>query len=142
MKRNTLILTAVSALALIGLTTMAVADDDKYDRRGWCPKFGDRGGYGQMMYGRHHGGMGFGMMGGPRMQRFMQDGKYDLQLTPERVKEILEGRLAWRGNDNLKIGDVTTDSDGNIIAKLVTKDNSLVETFKIDPKTGAQTPLR
>jgi hypothetical protein len=137
MKRNTLIITTVSALALIGLTTMAMADDDRNDdRRGWCQKGGPNG---KMMRGHHGGGMGFGMMGGPR---FMKDGKYDLKLTPERVKEIMEGRLAWRGNDNLKVGEVTTDQDGNIIAQLVTKDNSLVETFKVDPKTGAQTPLR
>ena len=137
MKRNTLIITAVSVLALGGITTMALADDD--DRRGWCPK-GERGGYGHMMKGKHHGGgMGFGMMGGPR---FMKDGNYDLKLTPERVKEIMEGKLAWRGSENLKVGDVSTDKDGKIVAQLVTKDNSLVETFIVDPKTGARSPLR
>lgn len=142
MKRTTLILSAVSAVALITLTTLAVAQDtSKPNYNGWCPNGGPGGGYGYMMRGHGHG-MGFGMMNGPRMGRFMQTGDYDLQLTPERVKEIMEGRLAWRGNDNLKVGDVTTDQDGNIIAKLVTKDNSLVETFKIDPKTGAQAPLR
>jgi len=143
MKRTTLILSAVSAVALITLTTMAVAqDNNKPKYNGWCPNGGPGGQNGQMMRGHHGRGMGFGMMDGPRMGRFMQDGNYDLKLTPERVKEIMEGRLAWRGNENLKIGDVTTDQDGNIIAKLVTKDNSLVETFKIDPKTGAQAPLR
>jgi hypothetical protein len=140
MKRTTIILSAVSALALIGITTAAIADDDD-DRRGWCPK-GGKGGYG-MMKGHHGGGMGFGMMGGGRhMAKFMKDGKYDLELTTERVKDIMEGKIAWMGNENLKVGDVTTDKDGNIIAQLVTKDNSLVETFKVDPKTGAHFPLR
>ncbi|WP_135076610.1 hypothetical protein [Terasakiella sp. SH-1] len=140
MKRNAIILTAISAIALAGITTVAIADDDE---RGWCPKgkYGKGGEYGRMHRGDGHG-MGLGMMGGHHMGRFMKDGNFDLELTPERVKEIMEGKLAWHGNDNLKVGDVSTDKDGNIIAKLVTKDNSLVETFTIDPKTGAKRPLR
>ncbi|SCA56945.1 exported hypothetical protein [Candidatus Terasakiella magnetica] len=140
MKRTTLILSAVSALALVGLTTMAIADDDD-DGRGWCPKgkYGKGGEYGHMHRGEH---MGMGFMGGKHMARFMKDGDFDLKLTPERVKEIMEGKLAWRGNDNLKVGEVTLDKDGKIIAQLVTKDNSLVETFVVDPKTGFKGPMR
>jgi len=141
MKRTTIILGTVSAFALVALTTMALADDDDYRRGGWCDK-GDKGKYG-MMRGHHDGGWGMGYgMGGKHMAKFMKDGNYDLKLTPARVKEMMEGRIAWRGNENLKVGDVTTDKDGNIIAQLVTKDNSLVETFQIDPKTGARAPLR
>lgn len=135
MKRNTLIISTLGAFVLGGIafvTVPAFADED--DGRKNCP----RGGYGQMMKGHHGGGMGFGM----GMGRFMQGKDVDLQLTPERVKDIMEGKLAWRGNENLKVGDVATDEDGNIIAKLVTKDNSLVETFKINPKTGAHSALR
>ncbi|MDV7339267.1 hypothetical protein RYZ26_06660 [Terasakiella sp. A23] len=138
MKRKTLIISAVGAAALIGATTLAFA---KGPDRGWCQKDGEGYGKGQMMKG-HHGGMGFGMMGGRHMGRFMKDGNYDLKLTPERVKDIIEGKIAMMGNENLKVGDITTDEAGQIIAKLVTKDNSLVETFTVDPKTGAHRPLR
>jgi len=140
MKRKTLILSTLGAFVIggIALATLPAIANGNGDNDGWfknCPK----GGYGQMMQGHHRGGgMGMGMKGGQHMQ-----GKnIDLQLTTERVKDIMEGRLAWRGNDNIKVGDVTTDKDGQIIAQLVTKDNSLIETFKVDPKTGAHTPMR
>lgn len=139
MKRKTLILSTLGAFVIGGIafvTLPAIADGDD-DKNGWfknCP----RGGYSQMMQGHHRGG-GMGMMGG---KRFMQGKDINLQLTTERVKDIMEGRLAWRGNDNIKVGDVTTDKDGQIIAQLVTKDNSLIETFMVDPKTGAHSPMR
>ncbi len=140
MKRTFLILTAASVVAVSALSGIALADDNTY--RGWCPRGGDGYGYGHghMMRGDYRGG-GFGMMDGPRMGRFMQNGTYDLQLTPERYKQILEGKMAWRGNPNIKVGEVTSDKDGNIIATIVTKDNSLVDTFKVDPKTGARTRI-
>ncbi len=141
MKRNTIIIASVSALVLTGLVGWKAAHADDDYRKGWCPK-GGKGGYGQMMHKGQGGGMGYGMMGGRHMAKFMKGGNYDLELTTERVKDIMEGKIAWMGNDNLKVGEVTTDKDGNIIAKLVTKDNSLVETFKVDPKTGAHAPLR
>ncbi|MFV0431323.1 MAG: hypothetical protein ACK5MJ_04000 [Alphaproteobacteria bacterium] len=47
-------------------------------------------------------------------------------LTTERVKEMLEGHLAAKGNPNLKVGDVTEEG-GNIRATIVTQDGSLVK---------------
>ncbi|WP_417792748.1 hypothetical protein [Terasakiella pusilla] len=140
MKRTHFLIPALGVTALIGATTIALAADS--DKDDYCPR--GKGGYqDKMMRGEHRGGMGgLGIMGGKHMGRFMKDGNYDLQLTPERVKEIMEGRIAWSGNENLKVGDVSTDKEGQIIAKIVTKDNSLVETFKVDPKTGARVPLR
>lgn len=147
MKRTYFIIPVVGIAALIGATSFTLADDT--DKDDWCPKGygGGHGGYhDRMMRGDHRGGMGamggFGMMDGQHMGRFMTDGTYDLQLTPERVKEILEGKIAWSGNENLKVGEISTDKDGQIIAKIVTKDNSLVQTLQIDPKTGARAPLR
>ncbi|NVK18914.1 MAG: hypothetical protein HWE30_09480 [Methylocystaceae bacterium] len=141
MKRTQMIIPALGVLALVGATTFAMAADPA--QRDWCPRGKGGGQQGQMMRGHHGGGMGFGMMGGGRhMGRFMKDGNFDLKLTTDRVKEIMEGKIAWMGNDNLKVGDVTTNSDGKIIAQLVTKDNSLVETFVVDPKTGAHFPQR
>ena len=135
MKRSTMIMAAVGALVVAGITTAAVADD-----KGFCDrsKQGKHGKHGHHDRGYKMGGMDDDLLGRPNMKRFMKDGNFDLQLTPERVKDIMEGKLAWRGNDNLKVGEVTTDADGQIIAQLVTKDNSLVETFKFDPKTGAR----
>jgi len=141
MKRKQFIVPTLGVLALVGATTFALAADPV--QNSWCPRGNGGGQYGQMMKGHHGGGMGFGMMGGGRhMGRFMQNGDFDLKLTTDRVKDIMEGKLAWMGNENLKVGDVTTDKDGKIIAKLVTKDNSLVETFVVDPKTGAHFPQR
>lgn len=137
MKRSTMIMAAVGVLAVAGLGTAAVADDDfcKRGKHGMHGKHAMQGPHGQ---GYQMGGMGGDFLGGPSMKRFMKDGNFDLKLTPERVKDIIEGKLAWRGNENLKVGEVTTDADGQIIAQLVTKDNSLVETLKFDPKTGAR----
>ena len=139
MKRTYFILPALGITALIGATTIAMADGP--DKDDYCQR-GKGGHHEKMMRGDHRGMGGLGIMGGKHMGRFMKDGNFDLKLTPERVKEIMEGRIAWSGNENLKVGDVSTDKEGQIIAKIVTKDNSLVETFKVDPKTGARAPLR
>ena len=56
----------------------------------------------------------------------------DTPLTVERTKEILEGKLAMRGNPNIKLGEVT-EVDGKIKATIVTQDGSLVNEFDIDP---------
>lgn len=56
----------------------------------------------------------------------------DTPLTVERTKEILEGKLAMRGNPNLKLGEIT-EVDGKIKATIVTQDGSLVNEFDIDP---------
>lgn len=141
MKRKTIITAAISVLALGAVATVALAQDTQMPRNNDCPRSkmmdGKYGGRSAMMQGG-----GFGLMGGHHMGRFMKNGNYDLKLTPERVKEIMEGRIAWMGNENLKVGKVITDKDGKIQAQLVTKDNSLVDTFSVDPKTGAQTPVR
>lgn len=56
----------------------------------------------------------------------------DAPLTVERTKEILEGKLAMRGNPNIKLGEVT-EADGKIKATIVTQDGSLVHELDIDP---------
>ena len=131
MKRSSYIIAGLGVIALVGVTSFAIADDHKRGK-GWC----DKGEYGQMHHGKGHG---YGFMG--KHHRMMQ-GDQDLGLTPERVKEIIEGKLAWHGNENLKAGTIETTPEGQIIAQLVTKEGSLVETFIIDPKTGAHQPKR
>ena len=134
MKRSHYIFAGLGVLALAGATTMAFADDFKRGYGG-CKK----GGYSQMHKGHGHGYGGFMGMG---KHHKMMNGDYDLKLTPERVQEIMEGKLAWQGNENLKVGTVETNAEGKIVATLVTKENSLVETFIVDPKTGAHQPQR
>lgn len=129
MKKKTLIFTGIGALALAGtiFAVPAIADSDDDDCR--------RGEYGERYHKKDHKGMMGGFWGHHRMGG-------DLNLTPERVKEIVEGKIAWMGNENLKVGKVTTAENGLINAEIVTKDGSLVETFQIDPKSGKKSFLR
>lgn len=60
----------------------------------------------------------------------------DLNLSADDVKARMERWLAWRGNPRLKVGDVKEKDDTTITADIVTKDNSLVERFVINRKSG------
>jgi hypothetical protein len=100
------------------------------------------GGYGHgMMMGYGHGpnmmvGYGPGGAGNSGWCHGNATGSDgDLDLTAEDVKKNLERHLAWLGNDRLMVGEIKPDGD-NFIAHIVTKDNSLVERFKIDGDTG------
>ncbi len=112
-------------------------------------------GYGMMGHGhgmsRGHGmghgmGHGHGMMGrggksgcGPGA---MGASSVDKELTVEDVTKILEGRLAWRGNDRLKVGKVEEKDEKTIIAEIVTVDDSLVKRVEFDRKTGRHRRIR
>jgi hypothetical protein len=57
-------------------------------------------------------------------------------LTKDSAKSLLEERLAYWGNPNLKLGkivDKDTYFEGEIVTK---KDNSLVQKVQIDKNTG------
>jgi len=112
-------------------------------------------GYGMMGHGRgmghghgmgHDRGMGHGMMGrggksgcGPGA---MGGSPVDKELSVEDVTKILEGRLAWRGNDRLKVGKVEEKDENTIIAEIVTVDDSLVKRVEFDRKTGRHRRIR
>ncbi len=66
----------------------------------------------------------------------------DKELSVEDVTRILEGRLAWRGNDRLKVGKVEEKDEKTIIAEIVTVDDSLVKRLEFDSKTGAHRMVR
>ena len=92
-----------------------------------------RSGQGQMpMMG--HGMMGqMPMMGGygrGQMQPLRRD------LTAEEVKHMMEHRVDWAGNPNLKVGKITEKDADTIVAKIVTKDGSLVRKIDVDRHTG------
>ncbi|MBM3950156.1 MAG: hypothetical protein FJ311_01725 [Rhodospirillales bacterium] len=84
------------------------------------------------------GGPGMGMGMGPRADCPFagEQAAVDRALTVEKVKSILEGRLAWHSNDRLKVGKVADKDDKTITAEIVTVDGSLVQTLTIDKATG------
>jgi len=113
-------------------------------------------GYGMMGQGHGMMGQGHGMMGQGHdmMSRGFrhgfkgdcdQEGKTaarNLDLSVADVKTLLEGRLIRRGNDRLKVGKVEQKDDNTIVAEIVTVDNSLVDRYEIDRKTGRRTRVK
>ncbi len=94
-------------------------------------------------------GMGMGqggMMGGQGMGRGMKHGmgmgmgpcgqQAAGEVTVDTVKAGMEAKLARTGNSHVKLGEVTKQADGTIVATIVTKkEGALVDKFVIDPKT-------
>jgi hypothetical protein len=115
---------------------------------------GMMGGYGPGMmgpgWGQHMRGgwghgpmMGPGMMGGygygpcPGWER--GQGAKGGALTADDVRAMLEQRLEWSRNPNLKVGDVSEKGD-TITGEIVTKDGSLVSRIQVDKNTGWMRP--
>ena len=85
-----------------------------------------------MMHGGQGGMMGHGMMG----QGFGDRVVPSTHLSTDDVRHFLEHRLARRGNERLKVGEVKEEGQDSIIADIVTVDDSLVERLKVDRHTG------
>jgi hypothetical protein len=64
----------------------------------------------------------------------------DLNLTTDNAKTCFDRWLAWQGNQRLKVGDVKEKDAGLITVDVVTKDNSLVQRFVVDRRTGWSRP--
>ena len=146
--RNTLMATVTAAALAIAFASPTFAAEDKTDTNSseWtCPRYEQmqKFGYGPgngMGYGRHHrgGGMGGGMGlmgGGPRWD-------FDKDLSVEQVKDIIEGKIAFHGNDNLKVGKIEAKDDDTVIAEIVTKDGSLVQKVAVNRDTGRMRPTK
>ena len=108
---------------------------------------GNARGHGMMGYGHGMGhGQGHGMMGRGGKSGCgagaMGGSPVDKELSVEDVTKILEGRLAWRGNDLLKVGKVEEKDEKTIIAEIVTVDDSLVKRLEFDRKTGRHRRIR
>lgn len=108
------------------------------------PGYGGGGGYG-MGPGMMHGYGGYGMMGpgqgyGGYPCGVWQEPGTGGKLTKESVKSLLENRLAYQGNPNLKLGKIV-EKDRYFAAQIVTKDNSLVQELRIDKDTGRIYPV-
>jgi len=104
-----------------------------YHMRGWG------GGYGPGMMHGHGQMLGHGQMHGygPGGNRSDAQGNQNLNLTTDDVKSRMERWLTLRGNPRLQLGEVKEKDADTITADIVTKDNSLVQRFIFDRRTGA-----
>lgn len=112
-------------------------------------------GPGMMGPGQGHGpgpgyGMGPGMMGpgqgygpGPAYgmgQGMIQPLREDLSTAD--AKHMIEHRLTWQGNPNLKLGNVEEKDADTIVAEIVTTDGSVVQRLQINRHTGSMQPVQ
>ncbi len=134
--------TNLTGLALAGVFTVSVVasaiahdPDSQGSGQGQMPMMGHQG----MMGQGHMPMMGQGMMGQmPMMGGYgygqMQPLRRD--LTADEVKHMMEHRVDWAGNPNLKVGKVTEKDADTIVSEIVTKDGSLVQEIEVDRHTG------
>ena len=88
--------------------------------------------------------MGSGMMGGQmpmmggwgRMQILRRD------LKADEVKHMMEHRLVWTGNQDIKLGKVTEKDGDTIEVEIVNKDDKVVQKFEVDRHTGWMQPAQ
>ena len=103
----------------------------RHGGRGYGPGMSRQGGRG---FGGPGKGMGWG--GGRGFGGYGPDAAATADITVDTVKSAMEARLKWRGNENVKVGEVAEKDENTIVAEIVTKDGSLVQRFEIDKKTG------
>ena len=60
----------------------------------------------------------------------------DLNLTVEQARTLMQARLIMRGNDRLKVGQVTEKDDKTLLVDIVTVDDSLVRQVEISQDSG------
>jgi hypothetical protein len=98
-------------------------------------------GHGMMGQGMAPGMMGHGMMGQGTAPGMMGRGSTMMpslrqDLSVDDVKHMMEHRLAWDGNPNVKVGKVEQKDDDTIVAEIVTQDGSIVDRLEVDRHTG------
>ena len=126
MNRSQKIMTALALTGALGLAALPAGADPG---RGW-----DRG----------HKGYGMGMQyGGPMMAHGPRGGFFgrgaaatDRNLTADQVRTLAEAHLIMRGNQNLKVGEVSETEDGTYLVEIVTQEDSLVQRVEISKATG------
>ncbi len=87
--------------------------------------------------------MGSGQM--PMMGQGMSPGMMQplaKDLSASDVQHMIEHRLAWQGNPNLKVGKVEEKDDHTIVAEIVTKEGSLVQRLEVDRHRGSMRPIQ
>lgn len=127
--KNTHIAKVIGSLAAAGVLSMSLAspamafwgDDDGKK----CNK-GDKGYH--HSEGSHHSG------GYHKGRDF--DKNQNLELTSDEVRTLVSSRLIYRGNDRLKVGEITEGEKNTFNVEIVTLDDSLVEVLTISSATG------
>ena len=106
-------------------------------------------GPGMMGYGMGPGMTGPGMMGQGywcpncgMMGPYSGGGQSALNLTANDVKGNFERWIASTGNSNIKVGNVVEKDANTVTADIITKDNSLVQQFSVDRRTGFYRPTQ
>jgi hypothetical protein len=114
--------TIISAVvATTGLLAVASSADAGWGgKREYCDRSGINGAPG-MMQGRRNSG--------PALNR-------ELDLTADEAKTLVAARLIMRGNDRLKVGQVTEKDADTYLVDIVTVDNSLVRQIEVDRNNG------
>lgn len=107
------------------------------------------GGYSMPMMGMMRGGqmMTMPMMGpmmmGPNCCAYPGGtAQGTLNLSAADVKAQLERWVTWNGNPRLKVGKVAEKDTSTVTAEIVTKDNSVVQSFNVDRHTGLYSPAQ
>ncbi len=144
MKNKSIVMTSVAIAATVALVSLGSAVVTA------VPSFAHSASDGQSMGGDHKammmekmGHMG-GHMGGQSHRGGHMGGgaAMALDLDVDDVRNIIEGRMAMRGNDRLKVGKVEVVDDKTITAEIVTVDDSLVMKMEFDRQTGAHHPVK
>lgn len=88
-----------------------------------------------MMTGEPAGSSMAGMASAPAMLYGLPQDAPE-EMTPARVRTILERQLAHHGNPRLKLGEIAAAADGSIHAEIVTVDGSLVQKLAFNRYPG------
>lgn len=76
---------------------------------------------------------------GMMMKKYGKPGRFadrDLNLTADEAKTLVAARLIMRGNDRLKVGEVTEKDDQTYLVEITTVDDSLVRNVEVDKDNG------
>jgi len=143
----------VEIVAAAGLTALSLSSPslahDLNRSNGWhqghMSGFGHGMGQGHMMGPGY--GMGLGHMMGPGFSRQGNVAHGTMpslrgKLDTDDVRQMMEYRLRWMDNPNIKLGKVEVSDTDTITAEIVTQDGSLVERLKVDRHTGWIGPSR
>lgn len=76
-----------------------------------------------------------GMAGGPGMLYGVPQGAQE-EMTPERVRALLDQWLTQHGNPRLKIGTIAPAADGSVTAEILTVEGSLVQKLAFNRYPG------
>lgn len=151
MKKRGLIF-SLAAVLVLSLSAAALAfgpDIVGHMGFGWGGMHGPGWGGGPGMRGGMMGYGGYGMMGSGGMQGFAGQpcaayGSGTLasgtEITKDSVASMANAYLARLGNPNLKLGEIK-ELDKAFEVSIVTKDNSLVNRYTVDKKTGFTSPI-